>query len=88
MVECIAKKLSRKTRRKSSKIVEEYGRRSEKCRWLESHIWHAKRFKMMEYHGYKIAERCCDKGAHATYRYYHTGCLLYVSLIIAHHNVL
>ena len=44
-------------------------------------MWHAKRFKMMEYHGYKIAEQCYDKGARATYRYLHNGCLLYVSPI-------
>ena len=87
VVECVAKKLSRKTRRRSNKLVEVYGSRSGKCQWLQSHIWHAKRFKMMEYHGYKIAEQCCDKGARATYRYLHTGCLLYVSLIIAHPKV-
>ena len=87
VVECTAKKPSRKTRRRSGKLAEEYGRRSERCRWLETHIWHAKRFKMIEYHGYKIAGRCCDKGARATYRYLHTGCLLYVSLIIAHYKI-
>ena len=87
VIESMGKKLSRKTRRRSNKLVEGYGSRSEKCQWLQNHIWHAKRFKMMEYHGYKIAERCCDKGARATHRYLHTGCLLYVSLIIAHHKV-
>lgn len=84
VVECTTKKkLSRKTCRKSKKLIEEYGRRSEKCQWLESHIWHAKRFKMMEYHGHKIAKQCCEKGARATHRYYRTGCLLYVSLLYA-----
>jgi len=73
------KKSSRRRRRKPARLLDEFGRRSDNCHWLETHVWHAKRFKMVEHHGYKIAERCSDKGARATYRYLSTGCLLYVS---------
>ncbi len=46
--------------------------------WLETHIWHAKRFKMVERFGYKLAEQPCDKGFRSTYRASAHGCIMQV----------
>ena len=35
---------------------------------MESHIWHAKRFKMVERWGVKYPQRCSDKSDRSTYR--------------------
>lgn len=44
--------------------------RTGKCKaaWLETHLWHAKRFEMIERWGYMVPERPCDKGIRATHR--------------------
>jgi len=38
------KKPSRKHRRRKSNLLSEYNRRQGTCKWLETHIWHAKRY--------------------------------------------
>ena len=35
---------------------------------METHIWHAKRFKMAERWGVKYPQRCSDKSDRSTYR--------------------
>ncbi|RUP48702.1 hypothetical protein BC936DRAFT_144143 [Jimgerdemannia flammicorona] len=45
---------SRRKKRRSGTIVEEYLRRQGKKKWLETHIWHAKRMKMVELWGYRL----------------------------------
>ncbi|KAI8853398.1 NUC188 domain-containing protein [Chytridium lagenaria] len=61
-------KKSRKARRKPSSIIAEFGKRSkEGRRWLETHLWHAKRMHMSTIWGFKIAERPNDKGERASY---------------------
>ena len=73
-----AKKPSRKQRRKASNLRLEYERRQRKHKWLETHIWHAKRMKMCEKYGFKIAEQCSDKGIRQAYMSMTHGCLLSV----------
>ncbi|XP_057299823.1 uncharacterized protein LOC130630365 [Hydractinia symbiolongicarpus] len=76
MDEPASKKKSRKFKRRPKNLVEEYTRRSKNHFWLETHIWHAKRFKMVEKWGYKIAQQPCDKSFRATYRAATQTCLL------------
>ena len=37
-------------------------------RWMETHIWHAKRFKMEDAWGVRYPTRCSDKSDRSTYR--------------------
>jgi ribonuclease P/MRP protein subunit POP1 len=68
----------RKHRRKPGKLLAIFNHRQEKARWLETHIWHAKRFKMEELWGTKIAAKNCDKSERAVYRYVgQAGCCIH-----------
>lgn len=62
------KRPSRRHRRRPSNLLLEYEKRSSSKRWLETHIWHAKRFHMAELWKCKIAERRNDRGVRAAYR--------------------
>ena len=42
--------------------------RQSRFRWLESHLWHAKRFHMVEKWGYKLPNYCTDKILRALHR--------------------
>ncbi|XP_008555363.1 ribonucleases P/MRP protein subunit POP1 [Microplitis demolitor] len=64
----IPKRPSRKYRRRPHNLLSEYKRRQRKCAWLETHIWHAKRFHMTEKWGYKIANFSNDKATRSSYR--------------------
>ncbi|XP_014664368.1 PREDICTED: ribonucleases P/MRP protein subunit POP1-like [Priapulus caudatus] len=70
------KRPSRKHRRRPSNLLEEYTRRQRRNVWLETHIWHAKRFKMADLWGYKIPLHPCDKSIRASYRASARHCLL------------
>lgn len=74
-----AKKPSRKQRRKPSNMRQEYQRRQRRYKWLETHIWHARRMKMMDIYGFRIAEHCSDKGIRQAYLSMTHGCLISVS---------
>jgi len=63
--------------RKSRFLLSAYARRNQSARWLETHIWHAKRMKMKEYFGYNVAETCRAKSGRAAYKYFKTDSLLY-----------
>ena len=75
---------TRKQRRKAPNLLQSYTRRQRQHAWLETHIWHTKRMKMVDKYGYRLAEHSNDKGIRATYRSLMYGCLLSVS----HINVL
>ena len=76
------KKGSRKQRRKPANLKKEYERRQRKYAWLETHIWHAKRMKMVnKSYGFRLAEHCSDKGVRAAYRSLIHGCMLSVSVV-------
>jgi len=71
------KRPSRKFRRRPSNLLEEYNRRQNKHFWLETHIWHAKRFHMSDKWGYKIAQFPNDKCWRACYRATKSSCLMF-----------
>lgn len=79
------KRSSRKFRRRPSNLHEEYIRRQQHSTWLETHIWHAKRFHMVDRWGYKLPDRPSDKAFRACYRAVAKHCLLrdisYIGLI-------
>lgn len=87
----IGKRPSRKFRRKPVNLVAEYERRkraSEGKMWLETHIWHAKRFHMSEsLFGYKLALHDNCKSKRAVYRGLKSNCLIHVSLLICHRKI-
>ncbi|CAH0729854.1 unnamed protein product, partial [Brenthis ino] len=70
------KRPSRKHRRRPTNLLEEYNRRQKRNVWLETHIWHAKRFHMVERWGHRLPYRPCDKAFRACYRATSAHCLL------------
>lgn len=71
-------KKSRRQRRKAKELLEDYNRRKKQNIWLETHIWHAKRMKMVNAWGYRLAEHPSDKGFRAAHRAVANNCLLRV----------
>lgn len=69
---------SRKYRRRPGNLLQEYNRRSQKNVWLETHIWHAKRFHMKRQWGYALPDTATCRGHRASLRAATTGCLLQV----------
>lgn len=67
---------SRKYRRKPGNLLIEYARRKQKQIWLETHIWHAKRFHMRDLWGYKIPFAPTDKRYRASYKAAANHCLV------------
>ncbi|KAH7976577.1 hypothetical protein HPB52_016443 [Rhipicephalus sanguineus] len=63
-----SKRPSRKHRRRPRNLLAEYARRQRRHVWLETHIWHAKRFKMADLWGYRVPLHPTDKGIRAAYR--------------------
>lgn len=70
------KRPSRKYRRRPANLLDEYNRRQKRIMWLETHIWHAKRFHMTERWGHRLAYAPCDKAFRACYRASSAHCLL------------
>ncbi|XP_045157725.2 ribonucleases P/MRP protein subunit POP1-like [Mercenaria mercenaria] len=70
------KKPSRYHRRRPKNLLQEYTRRQRKHVWLETHIWHAKRFHMVEKWGYKLPWKPTMKSERACYRAVSRHCLL------------
>ncbi|XP_038147770.1 ribonucleases P/MRP protein subunit POP1 [Cyprinodon tularosa] len=71
-----AKGKSRKARRRHGNLLLEFNRRQRKNIWLETHIWHAKRFHMVKKWGYCLGERPTDKCYRPCYRAMSSHCLL------------
>ncbi|CAL1675954.1 unnamed protein product [Lasius platythorax] len=71
-----SKRPSRKYRRRPRNLLSEYSRRQRNKIWLETHIWHAKRFHMIDKWGYRIANHSNDKCFRANYRAITQNCLL------------
>eukprot|EP00088_Acartia_fossae_P048508 TRINITY_DN5295_c0_g1_i12.p1 TRINITY_DN5295_c0_g1~~TRINITY_DN5295_c0_g1_i12.p1 ORF type:complete len:959 (+),score=235.08 TRINITY_DN5295_c0_g1_i12:40-2916(+) len=72
-----SKRPSRKHRRRPSNLLKEYNRRQRNQFWLETHIWHAKRFHMYHKWGYKIPGFPNDKCWRANYRAAKSSCLMF-----------
>ena len=77
-----SKQSCRKYRRKPSNLLEEYNRRQKEFTWLETHIWHAKRFHMNRKWGYALPEEPTNKSFKATLRAAKETCLMQVCLIL------
>ena len=75
-----SKPKSRKQRRKPRNLRDNRANKQRENAWLETHIWHAKRMHMRDYHGYRVAERVTDKGVRQACRSLRYGCLLSVSI--------
>ena len=79
----VAKRPSRKFRRRPNNLLKEYCRRqTDSCdkKWLETHIWHAKRFHMSEpMYGYRLALFDNCKNKRAVYKCLNTSCCIHVS---------
>ncbi|KAF9153091.1 hypothetical protein BG015_004107 [Linnemannia schmuckeri] len=67
---------NRYKRRRPGTLAEEYLRRQGTKRWLETHIWHAKRMKMVEIWGYKLAEHSNEHGIKSAYKSSHHQCII------------
>ncbi|KZC07365.1 Ribonucleases P/MRP protein subunit POP1, partial [Dufourea novaeangliae] len=70
------KRPSRRYRRRPRNLLSEYNRRQRNKLWLETHIWNAKRFHMVEKWGYRIASHANDKCFKANYRAVAKHCLM------------
>ncbi|XP_044149460.1 ribonucleases P/MRP protein subunit POP1 [Bufo gargarizans] len=71
-----SKSKCRKARRRHGNLQLEFNRRQRKNIWLETHIWHAKRFHMLKKWGYCLAHRPTMKSYRACYRAMSSHCLL------------
>ncbi|XP_036596891.1 ribonucleases P/MRP protein subunit POP1 [Trichosurus vulpecula] len=71
-----SKNKCRKARRCHSNLLSEFNRRQKKNVWLETHIWHAKRFHMVKKWGFCLGERPTIKSYRASYRAMTKHCLL------------
>ncbi|XP_023667281.2 ribonucleases P/MRP protein subunit POP1 [Paramormyrops kingsleyae] len=72
----LSKRKSRKARRRHGNLLLEFNRRQRKNVWLETHIWHAKRFHMVKRWGYCLGDRPTYKCYRACYRAMSQHCLL------------
>ncbi|KAJ1976511.1 Ribonucleases P/MRP protein subunit pop1 [Dimargaris verticillata] len=61
-------KQSRYWRRRPGRIADEFKRRQQSKRWLETHIWHAKRMKMTKRWNCMVAEHSNERNIRANYR--------------------
>ncbi|XP_071540386.1 ribonucleases P/MRP protein subunit POP1 isoform X2 [Panulirus ornatus] len=66
----------RKYRRRPCNLLAEYNRRQKEFIWLETHIWHAKRFHMKRQWGYALPDTPTFKGYRATLRAATKSCLI------------
>ena len=80
----VSKRPSRKYRRKPSNLLKEYERRKyakNNKMWLETHIWHAKRFKMAEsLYEYRLPVNFHCKCKRAVFRCLKDYCCIHVSI--------
>lgn len=73
----IKKPPCRRRSRRPKNIVESFGRRTKDKRWLETHIWHAKRARMENMWGYRIALRSNEKCRKSCIRASRNACFMY-----------
>lgn len=64
----------RRWRRRAANLTGDF---KTKKGWLESHFWHAKRCKMIEYWGFKVAAHLNEKCLKSTFRSSRKGALLH-----------
>ncbi|XP_064092330.1 ribonucleases P/MRP protein subunit POP1-like [Macrobrachium nipponense] len=71
----ITRRPSRKYRRRPRLLLEEYNRRQKEFVWLETHIWHSKRFHMIRRWGYALSDESTYKGYRSSIRAAKSSCL-------------
>ena len=69
--------ICRKHLRKPRLLTLRYQMRDSKRHWLETHLYQAKRMKMFDYFGYKIAKNPVDKSQRACYRFFSHDAVMY-----------
>ena len=67
----------RKHLRKKNLLINRYLLRDQRSHWLETHLWHAKRMKMMDYFGFRVALHPNDKSQRACYRFFQHDAVMY-----------
>lgn len=70
-------KTHRKHRRRPRYLMEDHTLRQKEFQWLETHIWHAKRFKMSKVWGFHIAKHPRDRSGRAAYKALKRSSILY-----------
>ena len=73
----IKKPPCRRRRRRPKDIQQEFANRQHNIRWLETHLWHAKRTRMQNLWGYRIAVKVNEKCLKSCLRATQKGCFLY-----------
>ena len=68
---------SRAHRRRPGALAAEFAKRQQHTRWLETHVWHAKRMHMTTKWGVRIADRPCEKSVRAAYRAVRSDCTIH-----------
>ena len=71
------KKPSRRWRRRPKNLLAEYNRRQRTTSWLETHIWHAKRFHMATRWGHAVPQTPTDKCWRQTHRAVTSGSVMW-----------
>lgn len=66
----------RKYVRRPFNLQSDYVKRRRRVIWLDTHIWHAKRFKMIEKWGFRLPYTPCDRSFRACYRATKQHCLI------------
>ncbi|KAK5978410.1 Ribonucleases P/MRP protein subunit POP1, partial [Trichostrongylus colubriformis] len=81
---------SRYFRRRSRNLLLNYIRRQRIMVWLETHIWHAKRFHIIDRWGYRLPDRSFQRNFRPCYRDSVRHCTVrdksYLSCILISHN--
>ncbi|XP_039544756.1 ribonucleases P/MRP protein subunit POP1 [Pimephales promelas] len=72
----VPKSRSRRARRRHGNLLLEFNRRQQESRWLETHIWHSKRFHMRKSWSFCVPLAPTAKGYRAAYRAMDTHALL------------
>ena len=70
---------SRKYRKRPTSLFKAYEKRKRDKSWLETHIWHAKRFHMKTIFGHRLALHDNCKCKRALFKYLKKYCLIHVS---------
>lgn len=73
---------SRKYRRRPSNLLKEYNKRKKDKSWLETHVWHAKRFHMKNIYGHRLALHDNCKCKRAIFKCLKKHCLIHVSCFV------
>eukprot|EP00055_Hartaetosiga_balthica_P015896 m.97478 g.97478 ORF g.97478 m.97478 type:complete len:904 (+) comp8987_c0_seq1:110-2821(+) len=67
---------SRRNRRRPPNLQKEYAKRAGSTKWLETHIWHAKRFKMESLWGWRVPLHSNEKSERMYHRSQRTACTI------------